>query len=142
VRRPQQPFQLAALAQFLVAAERGDHLLTDLRAVAPALDDLEIGASAGLSPRLPTRLRRHRLEAPRLALPIRPLAGLDQGEELGVAGSAARGRGGVGTIEAKAMSRRFPLPWQVIEASRSRTFAGALLAMTLKTDLNDGNVPV
>ena len=42
--RAQQLFQLTALAQIVVAAQRGDHLLTDLRAVAPALDDLRIGA--------------------------------------------------------------------------------------------------
>src|ERR1700719_397075 len=45
--RPQQPFQLAALAQILIAAQRGDHLLTDLPAVAATFNDLEIGASAG-----------------------------------------------------------------------------------------------
>src|ERR1700694_4207507 len=45
--RPQQPFQLAALAQILVAAQRGDHLLTDLPTVTATFNDLEIGASAG-----------------------------------------------------------------------------------------------
>ena len=44
--RPQQPLQLAAVAQILDAAERGDHLLAHLRAVAAAFDDLEIGAAA------------------------------------------------------------------------------------------------
>ena len=38
--------QLAAVAQILDAAERGDHLLAHLRAVAAAFDDLEIGAAA------------------------------------------------------------------------------------------------
>src|ERR1700751_1784567 len=45
--RPQQPFQLAALAQILVAAQRGDHLLTDLPTVTATFNDLEIGTSAG-----------------------------------------------------------------------------------------------
>ena len=44
--RPQQSLQLAAVAQILDAAQRGDHLLTHLRAVAAAFDDLEIGATA------------------------------------------------------------------------------------------------
>src|SRR5450756_2614119 len=43
----QKPFQLSALAQVLNASERGDHLLTDLRAVAVAFNDLQIGATAG-----------------------------------------------------------------------------------------------
>src|SRR5450830_1203896 len=43
----QKPFQLSALAQILNTSERGDHLLTDLRAVAVAFDDLQIGATAG-----------------------------------------------------------------------------------------------
>ena len=42
----EQPLQLAAVAQILDAAERGDNLLTHLRAVAAAFDDLEIGATA------------------------------------------------------------------------------------------------
>jgi hypothetical protein len=42
--RSQQPLQLAARLQFLVTAERGDHLLANLVAVTPALDDLQIGA--------------------------------------------------------------------------------------------------
>jgi hypothetical protein len=45
--RTQQPFQLTALAQIVVAAQRGDHLLTNLRAVTAAFNDLQIGASAG-----------------------------------------------------------------------------------------------
>ena len=44
--RSQQPLQLPALAQILDAAEGGDHLLADLRAVAAAFDDLEVGAPA------------------------------------------------------------------------------------------------
>src|SRR5208283_3879580 len=44
--RSQQALQLSALAQILDAAERGDHLLAHLRALATALDDLEIGAAA------------------------------------------------------------------------------------------------
>src|SRR5208282_162035 len=44
--RSQQALQLSALAQILDAAERGDHLLAHLRALAAALDDLEIGAAA------------------------------------------------------------------------------------------------
>jgi hypothetical protein len=45
--RPQQPFQLAALAQILIAAQRGDHLLTDLPTVTATFNDLEMGASPG-----------------------------------------------------------------------------------------------
>ena len=45
--RAQQPLQLPALAQILDAAERGDDLLAHCRALAPAFDDLQIGAAAG-----------------------------------------------------------------------------------------------
>src|ERR1700723_1148021 len=45
--RPQQPLQLPALAQLVEAAERGDYLLAHRRPVAPALDDLQVGAAAG-----------------------------------------------------------------------------------------------
>jgi hypothetical protein len=38
---------LAALAQIFVAAQRGDHLLTDLPTVTATFNDLEIGTSAG-----------------------------------------------------------------------------------------------
>jgi hypothetical protein len=44
--RPQQPLQLTAVAQILEAPQRGDHLLTHLRAVATTFDDLKIGATA------------------------------------------------------------------------------------------------
>lgn len=44
--RPKQPLQLTAVAQILDAAERGDHLLAHLRAVAAAFDDLEVSAAA------------------------------------------------------------------------------------------------
>ena len=44
--RPEQSLQLTAVAQILDAAERGDHLLAHLRAVAAAFDDLEVGAAA------------------------------------------------------------------------------------------------
>ena len=42
---PKQPLQSPAVAQILDAAQRGDHLLTHLRAVAAAFDNLEIGAT-------------------------------------------------------------------------------------------------
>jgi hypothetical protein len=42
--RAHQPFQLAARLQLVETAERGDHLLAHLVAVAAALDDLQIGA--------------------------------------------------------------------------------------------------
>src|SRR5450830_1224250 len=42
-----KPFQLSARAQILDTPQRGDHLLADLRAVAVAFDDLQIGATAG-----------------------------------------------------------------------------------------------
>ena len=45
--RPQQPLQLPALAQILEATERGDDLLAHRPALATALDDLQIGATAG-----------------------------------------------------------------------------------------------
>src|SRR5574337_1443119 len=44
--RAQQPLQLSARLQVLDPPERGDHLLADRRALAPALDDLQIGAAA------------------------------------------------------------------------------------------------
>ena len=42
----QQDLQAAGSCQFVHAAERGDHMLTDLSARAHILDDLEIGAAA------------------------------------------------------------------------------------------------
>jgi hypothetical protein len=45
--RAQQPLQLPALLQFVDPPERGDHLLAHHRALAPALDDLQIGAAGG-----------------------------------------------------------------------------------------------
>jgi hypothetical protein len=45
--RAQQPLELAARRQLVEAAERGNHLLTDARALAPGVDDLEVGAPAG-----------------------------------------------------------------------------------------------
>ena len=44
--RAQQPLQLPALTQILDAAEGGDDLLAHRRPLAPAFDDLEIGAAA------------------------------------------------------------------------------------------------
>jgi len=43
--RTQQPLQLPVGLQLVVAAERGDHLLTHLVAFTPALDNLQMGAS-------------------------------------------------------------------------------------------------
>ena len=45
--RAQQPLQLPALLQILDPPERRDHLLAHRAALAPALDDLQIGAAAG-----------------------------------------------------------------------------------------------
>ena len=45
--RAQQPLQLPALLQILDPPERRDHLLAHRGALAPALDDLQIGAAAG-----------------------------------------------------------------------------------------------
>ena len=45
-RAPDPQQSLPGVAQILDAAERGDHLLAHLRAVAAAFDDLEIGAAA------------------------------------------------------------------------------------------------
>ena len=42
----EQSFQLAACLQFVHAAERGNHLLANLITLAPALDDLQVGAPA------------------------------------------------------------------------------------------------
>ena len=56
--RAQQPFQLAAGAQILVTPECRDHLLANLIAFAPALDDLQIGAPArSLAAEVHRRLR-------------------------------------------------------------------------------------
>ena len=44
--RAQEPLQLPALLEILDAPERRDHLLAYRRALAPALDDLQIGAAA------------------------------------------------------------------------------------------------
>src|SRR5262249_61986229 len=50
--------------------------------------------------RIPARLqdgpRRHRVEAARVALPIRPVEGLAEVQEPGSASGEARGRGGLG----------------------------------------------
>src|SRR5215813_13369779 len=46
--------------------------------------------------RVQARARRHRIEAPWLALPLRPLARLAQNEEPGCTGSKAGRRGGLG----------------------------------------------
>src|SRR5271166_2622371 len=43
--RAQQALQLPALPQLVDPPERGDHLLADRAALAPALDDLQIGAT-------------------------------------------------------------------------------------------------
>src|SRR5271166_2606093 len=45
--RAQQALQLPARLQLVDPPERGDHLLADRGALAPALDDLQIGATAG-----------------------------------------------------------------------------------------------
>ena len=45
--RAQKPLQLPALPQILDPPERRDHLLAHRGALAPALDDLKIGATAG-----------------------------------------------------------------------------------------------
>src|SRR5208283_5124056 len=45
--RAQKPLQLPALLQILDPSERRDHLLAHRGALAPALDDLQIGATAG-----------------------------------------------------------------------------------------------
>ena len=45
--RAQQALQLPARLQLVDPPERRDHLLADRRALAPALDDLQIGATAG-----------------------------------------------------------------------------------------------
>ena len=56
--RSQQPLQLAAGLQLVVTSERGDHLLANLVALTPALDDLQVGAPArGLAPKVHQRLR-------------------------------------------------------------------------------------
>jgi hypothetical protein len=64
------------------------------------------------------RLRGHCLEAARLAVP-RSNGPLDQVQEPGGAGVAARGRGGLGPAEAIPLSRRFPPPWSVLEHTES-----------------------
>jgi len=51
-----------------------------------------------LATRLQARPRRHRVEAPWLALPLRPVAVLGQDEELGMCGGDARGGRGLGQI--------------------------------------------
>ena len=44
---------------------------------------------------LQARMRGHRVEAPRLPVPVRPIEGLDQDQEPGITGGKAGGRGGV-----------------------------------------------
>jgi hypothetical protein len=42
-----RPIENAASAQILIAAQRGDHLLTDLPTVTATFNDLDMGTSAG-----------------------------------------------------------------------------------------------
>jgi bifunctional non-homologous end joining protein LigD len=64
--------------------------------------------SRGWRNRLPAgaRLRGHRIEAPRVAVPFRPGRLLDQGQESGGAGGEARGRGGVELKGTQSAGRR------------------------------------
>ena len=52
----------------------------------------------GFPARLPARLRRHRLQAAGVALPLRPLAGLAEVQEPGSTGGAARSGRGLGRL--------------------------------------------
>jgi hypothetical protein len=49
-------------------------------------------------PRVQARPRMHRIKAPWLALPLRPVAALGQDEEPGMCGGEARGRGRLGPM--------------------------------------------
>src|SRR5215813_10841282 len=60
--------------------------------------------------RVQARARRHRIEAPWLALLLRPLAALGQEQESGGTGGQARSRGGLGK-EAVAMSGKPLVRW-------------------------------
>ena len=68
--RAQEPLQLPALLQVLDPSERRDHLLAHRRALAPALDDLQIGAAA--------RDSRDRVSIKNMVAALRPQARNDQ----------------------------------------------------------------
>jgi hypothetical protein len=64
-------------------------------------------------PRLQARLRGHRVEAAWLTISVRPIGGLDRGQESGGAGCEARGRrrlGHTGQTVAMTARHRFPPP--------------------------------
>ena len=71
-------------------------LLRDIRDGIAFNKHYEGDGASDFRARLRTRLRRNRLEAPRLALPLRPRQSLAQDQEPGGAGGEARGRGGLG----------------------------------------------
>jgi hypothetical protein len=63
-----------------------------------AIDTIERTGRRRVSARLQARARRHRIEAPCFALPVRPLTALGQDEELGMCGGEAGGRRGLGQM--------------------------------------------
>jgi len=60
------------------------------------------------------RVRGHRIEAARLALPLWSCADLDQSEEPGQPGNGAS----VGRVK----TRRFPAPWSILELEQSARY--------------------
>src|SRR5262249_46587225 len=87
--------------------------------------------------RVPARLqdgsRGHRLEAARLVLPLRPLAGLAQDEEPGGAGGEAGSGGGLGTLIAPAGT--FSAASHKTSTLRSPAFASSISVLAIISSL-------
>jgi len=66
------------------------------------------------SPRLQARARRHRIEAPWLALPLWPLAALGQEQEPGGTRSEAGGGGGLGQREMATTQGKMPFVFGMV----------------------------
>src|ERR1700746_2991974 len=74
-------------------------------------------AAGPCATRMQARARRHRIEAPWLAIPLRPLAAPDQEQEFG--GSSDQARSGGGLVE---MIRRIRRKSETVRLTNERDF--------------------
>src|SRR6266511_6468766 len=70
--------------------------------------------------RAQARARRHRIEAPWFALPLRPLTALDQEQKSGGTGGQARSRGGLGQVNVSTAFRVRKIEQGTIFVSREK----------------------
>src|SRR5262249_50756251 len=92
------------------------------------------------SPRVQARVRGHRLEAARVALPIRPVEGLGQVQEPGSACGKTRGRGGLGMKAARNTKKSVPsLDVQSICEIAERAFWDGVEILSVIEVLEIGN---